>query len=274
MLNYRGSKVKKTIAFLIALGLLMVVLFPFIWMLYTAFKPPGTGLIFSLKTGFTLENFKKVLFEYNFLRYFKNSFIVAFFSATFSTLFAAMAAYAFAKKRFFMKDTLFWIFIASMMVPGLLYVIPQFLVVYKLKWMNTYQGMIVPHLANVFGLFILTQFAKEIPDSLLEAARIDGASDFKIFLFIMLPLMIPIVATVYLLNFQFHWSNFLWQLIVAQTDRMYTVPVGLAMFKNAHQEAYTLEMAASSLSIIPIAIIFIFAQRYFIEGITQGAVKG
>ena len=265
---------KKTIVILVSSVLLIVVLFPFVWMLYTAFKPPGTGLIFSLKTGFTLENFRKVLFEYNFLKYFKNSFIVAFFAATFSTLFAAMAAYAFAKKRFFLKDALFWTFIASMMVPGLLYVIPQFLVVYRFGWMNTYQGMIVPHLANVFGLFVLTQFAREVPDALLEAARIDGASDLKIFTSIMLPLMLPIVATVYLLNFQFHWSNFLWQLIVAQTDKMYTVPVGLAMFKNSHQEAYTLEMAASSLSIVPIGILFIFAQRYFIEGITQGAVKG
>ncbi len=265
---------RKVIVVIVSVVLLLVVLFPFVWMLYTAFKPPGTGLVFSLKTGFTLDNFRKVLFEYNFLKYFKNSFIVAFFSATFSTLFASMAAYAFAKKNFFLKNTLFWTFIASMMVPGLLYVIPQFLVVYKLRWMNTYQGMIVPHLANVFGLFILTQFAKEVPDSLIEAAKIDGASELKIFLFVMLPLMIPIVATVYLLNFQFHWSNFLWQLIVAQTDKMYTVPVGLAMFKNAHEEAYTLEMAASSLSIIPIGILFIFAQRYFIEGITQGAVKG
>lgn len=265
---------KKAIVILLSLSLLIVVFFPFIWMLYTAFKPSGTGLVFSLKTAFTLENFKKVLFYYNFLKYFKNSFIVAFFSASFSTIFATMAAYAFAKKNFFLKNTLFWGFIASMMVPGLLYVVPQFLVVYKLGWMNSYQGMIVPHLANVFGLFILTQFAKEVPDSLIEAARIDGASDFRIFTLVMFPLLMPIVATVYLLNFQFHWSNFLWQLIVAQTDNMYTVPVGLAMFKGAHQEAYTLEMAASSLSIIPIGILFIFAQRYFIEGITQGAIKG
>ncbi len=265
---------KKFIIFLIATALLIVVLFPFLWMLITAFKPPGTGLVLSLKTGFTIDNFKKVLYDYHFLTFFRNSSIVAIFAATFSTLFALMAAYAFAKHRFIAKDQLFWLFISSMMVPGLLYVIPQFLVIYKLRWMNSFQGMIVPHLANVFGLFLLTQFAKQIPDSLLEAARIDGAGEIKIFTGLIIPLMMPIIATVFLLNFQFHWSNFLWQLIVAQTENMYTVPVGLAMFKNAHQEAYTLEMAASTLSILPIGLIFIFAQRYFIEGITQGAVKG
>ncbi|HHF52994.1 MAG TPA: carbohydrate ABC transporter permease [candidate division WOR-3 bacterium] len=254
--------------------LAIIFMFPFVWMLLTALKEPGTALVLSLPKKLTLYNFKKVLFEFGFSRFFLNSLIVALSSATVSTLFASLAAFAFAKKSFFMKEYLFWLFISSMMVPGLLYVIPQFLIVYKLGWINTYWGMIVPHLANVFGLFLITQFMREIPDSLLESARIDGASEFKIWWRIMVPLALPIVATVFLLNFQFHWSNFLWQLIVAQSEKMYTVPVGLAMFKSAHEEAYTLEMAASSVSIVPISLLFIFAQRYFIEGITQGAVKG
>ena len=254
--------------------LAIIFMFPFVWMLLTALKEPGTALVLSLPKKLTLYNFKKVLFEFGFSRFFLNSLIVALSSATVSTLFASLAAFAFAKKSFFMKEYLFWLFIASMMVPGLLYVTPQFLIVYKLGWINTYWGMIVPHLANVFGLFLITQFMRQVPDSLLESARIDGASEFKIWWRIMVPLAFPIVATVFLLNFQFHWSNFLWQLIVAQSEEMYTVPVGLAMFKSAHEEAYTLEMAASSVSIVPISLLFIFAQRYFIEGITQGAVKG
>ena len=265
---------KRVFLYIFLTVLAFIFLFPFLWMLITSLKPPGTGLVLSLPEKPTLENFKLVLFQFRFYRFFLNSLIIATASAIVSTLFASLAAFAFAKKRFFMKNFLFALFLSSMMIPGLLYVVPQFLVVYKLRWMNTYWGMIVPHLANVFGLFLLTQFIKEIPDSLIEAARMDGASEFFVWKNIIVPLSLPVIATVFLLNFQFHWSNFLWQLIVAQDETMYTVPVGLAMFKSAHEEAYTLEMAASSLSIIPIGILFLFAQRYFIQGITQGALKG
>lgn len=252
---------------------LIICLFPFFWMLITSLKPEGEALLISLPTRITLDNYKKVLLQYNFYRYFLNSLIVATISAMVSTLFASLAAYAFAKKEFPLKNFLFWFFISSMMVPGLLYVIPQFLIVYQFRWINRYEGMIVPHLANVFGMFLITQFLKDVPDSLLESARIDGAPEYQIFLKIVMPLTLPVIATVFLLNFQFHWANFLWQLLVAQTESMYTVPVGLAMFKSAHEEAYALKMAASTVSLMPIVILFFLAQRYFIEGITQGALK-
>lgn len=252
---------------------LIICLFPFFWMLITSLKPEGEALLISLPTRITLDNYKKVLLQYNFYRYFLNSLIVATISAMVSTLFASLAAYAFAKKEFPLKNFLFWFFISSMMVPGLLYVIPQFLIVYQFRWINRYEGMIVPHLANVFGMFLITQFLKDVPDSLLESARIDGAPEYQIFLKIVIPLTLPVIATVFLLNFQFHWANFLWQLLVAQTESMYTVPVGLAMFKSAHEEAYALKMAASTVSLMPIVILFFLAQRYFIEGITQGALK-
>lgn len=260
---------------LIGLGLLaLFVLFPFFWMLLTALRPPGTALILRWPDRLTLSNFRAVLTQYNFGRYFLNSLIVAGVSATLSTAFAALAAYAFAKRTFPLRRPLFWLFLSSMMIPGLLYVVPQFILVARVGWINTYAGMIVPHLANVFGLFLLVQFMRGVPDSLLEAARIDGAGELWVFRSVIVPLSLPVIATVFLLNFQFHWSNFLWQLIVAQEERMYTLPVGLAMFKSAHEEAYTLEMAAASLSVLPIALLFLFAQRYFIQGLTQGAVKG
>ncbi|MDI6851293.1 MAG: carbohydrate ABC transporter permease [bacterium] len=259
--------------YFIATFLLIICLFPFFWMLITSFKPEGEALLLSLPKKITFENYRKIFFHYRFYRYFINSFIVATTSALVSTLLASLAAYGFAKKQFPLKNFLFWFFMSSMMVPGLLYVIPQFLIVYQFRWINRYEGMIVPHLANVFGMFLITQFLKDLPDSLLESARIDGASELKIFVKIVIPLTLPVVATVFLLNFQFHWANFLWQLLVAQTESMYTVPVGLAMFKSAHEEAYALKMAASTVSLLPIMILFFIAQRYFIEGITQGALK-
>jgi multiple sugar transport system permease protein len=252
----------------------VVVLFPFAWMLITAFKVPGTEFDPQvLPDRPTLENFRRVFTEFGFFKYFGNSMVVASTSALFASLFAAMAAYAFSFKNFILKEKVFAVLIASMMVPGLMYVVPQFAIVKKLGWMNSYKAMVVPHLANVFGLFLLRQYMATIPRSLIDAAKIDGAGDLQIFGRVVIPLSLPIVATLFLLAFQFHWSNFLWQLIVTNKENLYTVPVGLAMFKQQHEELYTLKMAASAVSIVPIAVIFVFAQRYFIEGITRGAVK-
>jgi len=270
----------------------IVVLFPFFWMVITAFKPEAEALSMRvIPLHPTLENFRKVVTQFNFGRYFLNSLLVAFLSAFFSTLFASLGAYVFAKKNFFLKSSLFLLFLSSMMIPGMMFMVPQFVLVFQfgeipflkigdwlkqfqLMGMNTYGAMIIPHLANAFGLFLLTQFMKTIPSSLLEAARIDGASEMKVFRNVIIPLALPALATVFLLSFQFHWSNFLWQLIVTNQESMYTVPVGLAMFKGQHEELYSLKMAASCFSIIPIAFLFLFTQRFFIEGMTRGAVKG
>jgi multiple sugar transport system permease protein len=253
----------------------LFVLFPFFWMINTSLKPEGTVLSLSmLPERATLQNFYRVLTQYSFGKYFANSMIVAFTAAFLSTLFASLAAYSFAKRDFFMKRVLYMVFLSSMMIPGLMYMVPQFALVSKLGWINTYPAMIVPHLANVFGFLLMIQFIRTLPNSLFEAARIDGASEWKIFMRIVVPLSTPIIATLFLLSFQFHWNNFLWQLIVTTKEAMYTVPVGLAMFRSAYEEQYALKMAASSISIIPIAIVFLFTQRFFIEGMTKGAVKG
>ncbi len=266
---------KKFWIFFAITAVLLIALSPFFWMIVTAFKPEPEALTLRLLPQHpTLSNFKDVLLKYNFFRYFKNSLIIATLASFFSTLFAAMAAYAFAKKDFYGKNVLFALFLSSMMVPGLLYVVPQFVIVFSLGWINSFKGMIIPHLANVFGLFMLVQFMKSLPDELLEAAKMDGASEWLIFSKIVVPLTLPAIATVMLLNFQFHWNNFLWQLLVAQDESLYTLPVGLAMFKSAHEEAFALKMAASTIAVLPITVLFLFAQRYFIEGITHGAVKG
>ena len=156
-------------------------LFPFFWMLVTALKPVGEGLSLSIiPSEPTLENFKRILTEYNFLRYFVNSLIVATSAGLFSTIFAFLAAYTFAKRKFAFKKTLMGIFLSAMMVPGMVYLVPQFAIVNKLGWMNTYQAMVVPHLANAFGFFLLAQYIRTIPNSLIEAARVDGAGELTI----------------------------------------------------------------------------------------------
>ncbi len=240
----------------------VVVLFPFFWMVVTAFKEPGQAFSQEIFPGSpTLENFRRVLTDYGFARYFVNSVIVATSAALFATFFATMAGYVFAKKEFIGRDKVFGFLLASLMIPGMMYVVPQFAIINWLGWMNSYKAMIIPHLANVFGLFLMRQYMMTIPSELLEAAKIDGAGEWQVFRTIMVPL-------------SFHWNNFLWQLIVTNVERLYTVPVGLAMFKSAHEELYTLKMAGSCISVLPIAALFFFAQRYFIEGMTTGALKG
>ncbi len=265
----------RTVLLYVALTLAaMVVLFPLFWMIVTAFKKPGTEFapgIFPANP--TLENFRRVFREFGFVRYFINSTIVAVSAGALATLFASLAAYAFTFKQFPLKEKIYALIIASMMVPGLMYVVPQFVLVAHLGWMNTYRAMIVPHLANVFGLFLLRQYMGTLPKSLIDAARMDGANDLEIFGRVVVPLSLPMLVTLFLLTFQFHWGNFLWQLIVTNKEQFYTVPVGLAMFKQQHEELYALKMAASAVSVVPISLIFVFTQRYFIEGITRGALK-
>jgi ABC-type glycerol-3-phosphate transport system permease component len=285
---------KKLKSILIYIGLIVgmvIVMFPFIWMFVTSFKAPDEVYTLSLiPKSPNFDSFKEVWTKFSFAKYFLNSFIVATISATLVTLFATMSGYAFAKKKFFFRDKLFLLLLASMMVPGLMYMVPQFLLVYhfgsieflgigkllqksQIMGMNTYGAMIIPHIASVFGLFLLKQFITTIPSSLIEAATIDGASEVQIFSTVIIPLSLPIVATLFLLTFQFHWSNFLWQLIVTNKESMYTVPVGLAMFKGQYETLWNLKMAASCFSVLPIAVIFVFTQRLFIEGLTKGAVK-
>lgn len=269
------NKVKAFIIYFWLTVFLIVVLFPFIWMIITSLKPIGTGLTLTIiPRPPTLSNYKSVLTQYKFGRYFINSLTVASIGALGATILCTMAAFAFAKLQFPLKRPLFGMFLSVLMVPGLMFVVPQFAIVYRLGWINTYKAMIIPHLANVFGMFLLVQYMKTIPDELVDAARVDGANNWTIFLKVVVPLSGAMIATVFLLTFQFHWNNFLWQLIVATDEHMYTVPVGLAMFRSAHEELHTLKMAASAISILPITMIFIFAQRYFIEGILRGAIKG
>ena len=230
----------------------------------------------ALHAIYTLENFSKVLHnkDFPFGKFFLNSLIVAFFSALFTVLLCTMGGYAFSKKDFFGRKILFIFLLSTMMIPGMIFMLPQFIIVGKLGWMNSYMGMIVPHLANVFGLFLLKQYIDTIPGSLFEAAKLDGAGEIQVFKIILVPLCKPIMATLFLLTFVGQWSNFLWQLIVNTPDSVYrTLPVGLALFKGQYATNWELMMAGACFSIIPIAIVFLATQRFFIAGMTSGAVK-
>ncbi|HPY74294.1 MAG TPA: ABC transporter permease subunit [Planctomycetota bacterium] len=230
----------------------------------------------GMKKIYTFNNFKKVLYnrDFPFGQFFLNSLVVAAGTALLTVILCTMAGYAFAKKNFFMKKQLFAMLLSTMMIPGMIFMVPQFAIVNHFNWINTYQAMIVPHLANIFGLFLLKQYISTIPNSLFEAANIDGANELQIFKIIIIPLSLPIMVTLFLLTFVGQWGNFLWQLIVNTPDSTYrTLPVGMALFRGQYGQDWEMMMAGACFSIIPIAILFLIAQRFFIEGMTTGAVK-
>ncbi len=225
---------------------------------------------------YTLDNFKAILGseDFNFGRYFMNSLVVATFAGLLTVLLCTLGGYAFAVKQFHFREPIFRILLASMLIPGMIFMVPQFSIVLKLGWMNSYQGMIVPHLANVFGLFLMRQYISQIPGDLFNAAEIDGASELQLFRNVVIPVCLPIMATLFLLTFVSQWSNFLWQLIVNTGDSpLVTLPVGLQQFKGQNSNDWEKIMAGACFSILPITVLFVTLQKYFIQGLTAGAVK-
>ncbi|HQR38588.1 MAG TPA: ABC transporter permease subunit [Blastocatellia bacterium] len=234
------------------------------------------SFVTALSDIYTTSNFSEILFnkDFPFIQFFLNSLVVATLAGVITVCLCTTAGYAFAKKRFPGRDTIFYILLASMLVPGLIFVVPQFALVSQFGWINTYQGMVLPHVANVFGLFLMRQYVETIPDSLLEAARIDGANEWQVFKIAIVPVSMPIIITLFLITFVSQWSNFLWQFITNTPDSpLRTLPVGLNLFKGQYDIRWELIMAGACFSIIPVAIIFAVAQRYFIQGMTSGAVK-
>jgi len=225
---------------------------------------------------YTAKNFTDILYaeDFSFGRYAMNSLLVAFSAASLTVLICTLAGYAFAQKHFHFRDQIFWALFASMLIPGMIFMVPQYNITISFGWMNTLQGMVVPHLANVFGLFLLRQYIGQIPGDLFAAAKIDGANEFQIFRNIVIPLCLPIMVTLFLLTFVTQWSNFLWQLIVNTGDSAWlTLPVGLQRFKGQFGQDWEKIMAGACFSILPIAMLFIATQKYFMQGLTAGAVK-
>jgi multiple sugar transport system permease protein len=190
-------------------------------------------------------------------------------------LFCSLAAYGFARIRFFGKNVAYFFLLATLMIPIQVVIIPTFLIVKQMHLIDTLGALIVPNLANVFGIFLLTQFFRTLPIELEEAARIDGASRLKVLFRIVLPLSLPALATLAVIQFLWTWNDFLWPLVVLPfNEGAYTLQLGLAQFQGAHQTEWNLLMAANVMSMLPMLILFLAAQRFFIRGIATQGLKG
>lgn len=248
---------------------------PFLWLVTTSLKPPGK--IFSapllFPTHFYFENYIEAWNAVPFARYIFNSTIMSLGIVIFQTLFSAMAGYAFAKIRFKFKDALFIIFLITMMIPDSVKMIPNFLTIKNLGWYDTYTALIVPRAVSVFAIFLFRQFFLSIPSSIEESARLEGCGLFRLFFQIVLPLSKPVIVTNILFSFLFAWNDFLWPLIITDSQKMRTIQVGLSYFQGRYGIRWELLSAATIFSILPSLIVFIIAQKYFIEGISTSGLK-
>lgn len=256
---------------------LLLTLMPFIWMLLGSFKTQGELLqrpITWWPENPTLENYEKWLSQLNYGQFFMNSIVVAVAVVLGNIIFCSMVGYALAKMRFPGKKVLFALVMLTLMVPGVVTLVPMFVLVSNMGLVNTYPALILPFLAGPLGVFLMRQFILGIPDALIEAARIDGAGEFRIFFRIVLPQCGPPLATLSILTFLGSWNNFLWPLVVAQTENMYTLPVALSLYSvGSNGTYYGLLMAGSVLVVTPILILFLFLQRYFVQGIAMTGIK-
>ena len=265
-----------SLIFTLLFVLALVFFLPFLWILTTSIKPESDIMghpewLFPRK--FTIEQYLLLLSAIPFLRFFINSIIFAGGVTLISLIFDSMAGYSFAKLRFRGRNLLFVLVLATLMVPFQITMIPLYLLLFKTKSLNTYWGLIVPRITNAFGIFMLRQFFLTIPNNLLDAGRIDGLSEFQIFRKIAIPMTKMALSTLAVFHFMYNWNDFLWPLIVTNSIEMRTLPVGLALFMGEHVLEHGPVIAGAVLSIIPILIFYLLAQKTFIRGIALSGLK-
>ncbi|EAD4838712.1 carbohydrate ABC transporter permease [Listeria monocytogenes] len=268
----RGTQIA-VISILTVGGFFMIL--PFIWMVLSSLKTDAEILKIPptiWPETFTLDNFTKLFTEMDFAIYLKNTLIIVFFSF-FGLFLNAMAGYGFAKFKFKGKNKLFYLVLATMMIPGQVTMIPVYLLLNAAGLTNTMTGIVLPGLVGAFGIFLFRQFMSTISDDLLEAARLDGASEFYIFWRIVIPISRPVLAVQGILTFIAGWNSFLWPLIIANDEKFYTLSVGLQLLKGQYGSNYALQMAGATFMVIPIILIFMTFQKYILKGFNVSGMK-
>jgi multiple sugar transport system permease protein len=273
ILNLSG----RALVYLLLIGGAIIMLFPFYWMVTTAFKSLMEAITIPptiIPSVWRVDNFVEAWNQAPFPRYFANSIFMAG-SCTAGTIFTSiLAAYAFARLRFFGKDLLFVMFLATMMIPFEVTLIPDFLIITTLGWYNTYTALIIPWTASVFGIFLLRQFFLSMPKELYEATLLDGGTHFQFLWMVAVPLAVPAIISVGIFSFLSSWNSLLWPIIVTSSKNMRPIQVGLTAFQGEAGSDWNLMMAAATLAVLPIIIMFLFAQKQFVEGIARTGIKG
>jgi multiple sugar transport system permease protein len=264
-----------TLTYILVVLIALVAALPTVWAIITSFLNESDIVSFltsGTASGLTFDNYAKVFTHSNVMRWFLNSFIVAISETFFYLLIASLAAYGFSKLKWKGRNLIFWICMFSMMVPGIINFIPNFIIIDKLGLYDHLLALILPGLSGVFGVFLLRQFMLSIPKDYSEAAKIDGANDFQIYGRIVLPMCGPALASLAIFTFQGSWNDFLWPLLVTSTNTNRTLTAGLYV-EVTNSPYYGYQMACAIVSALPIILVFIFGQKYFTEGLS-GGLKG
>ena len=272
----RSFPIGKTLTFLLLAAVSFVILLPFIWTLLTSFKLETDVVRFPpqlLPRTFTTEHYTDIWDRIPYARLFLNTVIFAGGVTVISLLFDSLTAYALARMDFPGRNVIFVLILVTLMLPFQVTLVPIFKLLSDLDWLNTYQGLIAPRATNAFGIFFLRQFFLSIPRDLEDAARIDGASEFRIYRQIIMPLAVPALLTLALFHFMYNWNDLLWPLIITTETTMQTLPAGLALFMGEHVVEYGLLMAGSMLALLPMIVMFLLIQRRFVEGIATTGFK-
>ncbi len=260
---------------LVALTLLSLA--PLLWMLSVSFMPAGGASRFPpplLPDVPTLDNYRALFQRIGMGGYFLNSVLVSTAITLLSLLINATAGYAFAKLRFAGRERLFKVLLAALVIPSQVAMLPLFLMLKEMGLVNSYAGVVIPGLASIFGIFLVRQYARSIPDELMEAARIDGAGEWRIFFRIVLPMLKPVLVTLAIFTFMGSWNDFMWPLIVLTDASKQTLPVALASLSREHIQDVEMMMAGAVLTVTPVLLLFLVLQRYYIQGLLLGSVKG
>lgn len=267
---------RTVIAYIALVTAAVFTLLPLAWMVSASLMPAGEATAAGhrlLPSAVTLDHYRDLFRRLHLARYVVNSTLLAAAVTLISLLLNSLAGYAFAKFRFNGRDNLFRLLLAALVIPGQVTMLPLFLMLKGMGCVNTYWGVVIPGMASIFGIFLIRQYALSIPDSLLDAARIDGAGEFRIYRSLVLPACKPILVTLAIFTFMGTWNDFLWPLIVLTDSDMYTLPVALANLLGEHVQDTELMMAGSVLTVLPVLLVFMALQRYYIEGIMGGSVK-
>lgn len=262
--------------FLVVLVLALVWVFPLYWMVVTALSSRAdlvAGRVSLLPTSLDLGGFRRALTEFPVLQWLQNSFAIAAVAVVITIVVDVTAGYVLAKHRFPGRSVVFFCVIATLMIPIQTLLIPQFDLVNDLGWINSYWAVIVPRSAEAFGVFLARQYFLSLPDELLEAAQLDGAGQLRTLWSIVLPLSRPLVAVLLVMTFMYRWNEFAWPLVALRDPDLYTLPVGLSFLQGQYTTDYPALMAGALVSILPVLVLFGFAQRQFVAGISRSGLK-
>ena len=272
-----NARLAKAIVNGLLIGLALLSIAPLLWMLSVSFMQPGAASSFPpplLPSAPTWHNYHELFAKAGMGRYLFNSFLIATCTMLIALSLNTLAGYAFAKLHFAGRERTFRVLLGALVIPGQVAMMPLFLMLKQMGLVNSYAGAIVPGMAGIFGIFLVRQYARSIPDEMLEAARIDGAGEFRIYFQIVLPALKPILVTLAIFSFLGAWNDFMWPLIVLNDASLHTLPVALASLSREHVQDNELMMAGSVVTVLPVLLLFLVLQRYYLQGLLVGSVKG